>query len=345
MNKIIQHKQVISEIKKLNNLLCEVEIKDISNLSIYPRKDEKLPSNKYFILHHSVTDKDAAHVVSILNNRTNKKTGKKQPLGIQYVIDKEGEVFRTLPNGSRGAHIIPSNDYPSAPPGIDNSNAQGVEVVAMDDTYIRPVQAVAALKLVKQLGFNPSQIYPHGKINPGHKSPSEGLTIKKFIDRNYDVDNEYDYDYSDFPESKRPEPGWVDMSQSEIDSEFEKIIDRFGVEEISLITSESDCEKYVKEVIELFGDKVVIEKKDNFCNSLLLGLPIKDFVEVAKETDKKIKKEEEKKKLEDEEKKKEDEEKKKEEESKKKEEESKKKEEEKESSLTEELKNFKRFIK
>lgn len=331
MNKIIQHKQVISEIKKLNNLLCEVEIKDISNLSIYPRKDEKLPSNKYFILHHSVTDKDAAHVVSILNNRTNKKTGKKQPLGIQYVIDKEGEVFRTLPNGSRGAHIFPSNDFPSAPPGIDNSNAQGVEVVAMDDTYIRPVQAVAALKLVKQLGFNPSQIYPHGKINPGHKSPSEGLTIKKFIDRNYDVDNEYDYDYSDFPESKRPEPGWVDMSQSEIDNDIEKVFSSFGVEKISKISSQSDCEDYVKKIENSLG-KGVLEYKDNPCEILWFGYPISEYIEIAKEITKEY--DAKLKKLEDEEKEKEKEEK-----------ESKKKEEEKESSLTEELKNFKRFIK
>ena len=261
MNKNIQHKQVISEIRKLNNLLCEVEIKDISNLSIYPRKDEKLPSNKYFILHHSVTDKDAAHVVSILNNRTNKKTGKKQPLGIQYVIDKEGEVFRTLPNGSRGAHIIPSNDYPSAPPGIDNSNAQGVEVVAMNDTFIRPVQAVAALKLVKQLGFKPSQIYPHGKINPGHKSPSEGLTIKKFIDRNYDKDED-DYDYSDFPKNKRPENGVLDYEVSDDKKDpdkLEQFLDYVGISDLSDVKSgdKKGKKSLMDKASELFPDDII----------------------------------------------------------------------------------------
>jgi len=338
MNKINSHKEVISEIKKLRNvLLSEIEITDISNLSVYPRKDEKLPSNKYFILHHSVTDKDAAHVVSILNNRKNKKTGKKQPLGIQYVIDKEGKVFSTLPIGSRGAHIIPSNDYPSAPPGIDNSNAQGVEVVAMDDTHILPVQAVAALELVKQLGFKPNQIYPHGKINPGHKSPSEGLTIKKFIDRNYDVDNEYDYDYSDFPESKRPKPEWQDLSQSEIETEISKVLDKIGVDQTSDVSSESDCEDYVKEYIRYLGDKN-ITKADNYCDYEIFGYKVKELAEVADEVRIGIEKEEE-------EKKKEEEEKKKEEEEKKKEEESKEKEKEKETSLTEELKNFKRFIK
>ena len=59
------------------------------------------------------------------------------------------------------------------------------------------------------------------------------------------------------------------------------------------LVSESDCEKYVKEVIELFGEGHII-KKDNFCNSLLLGLPIKEFVDAAKETEK-IKEEEKKK--------------------------------------------------
>ena len=261
MNKNIEHKQVISEIRKLNNLLCEVEIKDISNLSIYPRKDEKLPSNKYFILHHSVTDRDAADVVRILNNRTNKKTGKKQPLGIQYVIDKEGEVFRTLPNGSRGAHIIPSNDYPSAPPGIDNSNAQGVEVVAMNDTFIRPVQAVAALKLVKQLGFNPSQIYPHGKINPGHKSPSEGLTIKKFIDKNYDKDED-DYDYSDFPKNKRPENGVLDYEVSDDKKDpdkLEQFLDYVGISDLSDVKSgdKKGKKSLMDKASELFPDDII----------------------------------------------------------------------------------------
>jgi hypothetical protein len=333
MNKINSHKEVISEIKKLRSiLLSEIEIKDISGLSKYGRKDEKLPSNKYFIIHHTASGGDAERIVSILNNRKNKKTGKVEPLGVQYVIDREGKVFRTLPSGSRGAHILNSDDFASAPKGINNSTAQGVEVIGMNDEDILPEQAVAALKLVKQLGFKPDQIYGHGKINPGHKAATEGMTIKKFIDRNYNQP-EFLYDYSDFPESKRPKPEWQDWSQSEVDSEFEKIIDKFGVEDIANVSSESDCEKYIKEVIELFGEGH-ITKKDNFCDSLLLGLPIKEFVEAAKETEK----------VKEEEKKKEEEEKKKEEEEKKKEEEEKKKEEE-ETKLTEELKNFKRFIK
>ena len=202
----------------------------------------------------------------------------------------------------------------------------------MNDEDILPEQAVAALKLVKQLGFKPDQIYGHGKINPGHKAATEGMTIKKFIDRNYNQP-EFLYDYSDFPESKRPKPEWQDWSQYEVDSEFEKIIDKFGVEDIANVSSESDCENFIKEFNKYFGDGHIV-KKDNFCDSLLLGLPIKDFVESAKD----IEKEEEKNKKEEEEKKKA-----KEEIEKVKKEIEKVKE--KETKLTEELKNFKRFIK
>jgi len=345
MNKISSHKEVISEIKKLRNILLseEIEIKDISGLSKYGRKDEKLPSNKYFIIHHTASGGDAERIVSILNNRKNKKTGKVEPLGVQYVIDREGKVFRTLPSGSRGAHILNSDDFASAPKGINNSTAQGVEVIGMNDEDILPEQAVAALKLVKELGFKPDQIYGHGKINPGHKAATEGMTIKKFIDRNYNQP-EFLYDYSDFPESKRPKPAWVDMSQSEIDTEIGKALDKIGVDQTADVSSESDCEDYVKEYIKYLGDKNVT-KADNYCDYEIFGYKVKELAEFADEVrvelDKEEEEEEEKKK-EEEEKKKEEEEKKKEEEEKKKEEEEKKKEEEK---LTEELKNFKRFIK
>ena len=156
MEKNKQHKQVILEIKKLTSLLNEVQITDISSLSKYPRKNEPLNSNKNFIIHHTAGRGSAESVVNVLNNRKNKKTGKVQPLGVQYVIDREGKVFRTLPSGGRGAHILDSDDFAKAPKGINNSNSQGVEVIGMNDEDILPVQAVAALQLVKQLGFSPS---------------------------------------------------------------------------------------------------------------------------------------------------------------------------------------------
>ena len=269
-NNIIQHKKVISEIRKLNDLLCEVEIKDISSLSKYGRKDEPLKSDKYFILHHSVTDKDAEHVVNILNNRKNKKTGKIQPLGIQYVIDKEGKVFRTLPNGSRGAHIFPSDDYASAPKGINNSNSQGVEVIAMNDTYIRPIQAVAALKLVKQLGFSPDQIFGHGTINPGHKSPSEGKTIKNFIDKNYNKDED-DYDFSDFSESEIAD---LETTIKKDPDKLEKFLDNVGISALTdIIPGGKESQE---KLLSMIDDIDIIDTKDGI---KIFGYSLDDVLE------------------------------------------------------------------
>jgi hypothetical protein len=232
MNKLNSHKEVISEIKKLRNVLLEeLEIKDISGLSTYGRKDEPLKSNEYFIIHHTAGRGNAERVVNILNNRRNKKTGKTYSLGVQYVIDREGKIFRTLPDGGRGAHILNSSDFASAPEGINNSNSQGVEVIANNDDDILPIQAVAALKLVKELGFEPSQIYGHGKINPGHKAATEGMTITNFIKKNY---NKYIYDFSDF--SGKLDDDTIDkkeIDKPEIDkkdpSKLEKFLDFVGI--------------------------------------------------------------------------------------------------------------------
>ena len=176
----------INEIKNLTKLISEIDIKDISDESTFAGKKYDLPSNKYFILHHTAGRGDAHRIVKILNNRF------KGGLGVQYVIDREGNIYRTLPLGARGAHILNSRLGPN------NSNSQGVEVIGNNDDDILPVQAVAALQLVKHLGFKPSQLYGHGEVNPGHRSPSEGITIKNFITANYNETDPEEYDFSMF---------------------------------------------------------------------------------------------------------------------------------------------------
>jgi soluble cytochrome b562 len=159
-------------------------------MSTYGRKNEKLKSRDFFVIHHTAGRGDAEKVVGILNSR-------KGGLGVQWVIERDGSIVRTLPSGSRGAHTLNSSDFPSAPQGINNSNAEGVEVIGMNDEDILPVQAVSALKLVKSLGYSPDSIYGHGEINPGHKAKTEGQTIKQFILKNWG-NSESDYDYSMF---------------------------------------------------------------------------------------------------------------------------------------------------
>ena len=190
INKIDDFLPQFESEQKRKNILETLAIRDISGMSTYGRKNEKLKSRDFFVIHHTAGRGDAEKVVGILNSR-------KGGLGVQWVIERDGSIVRTLPSGSRGAHTLNSSDFPSAPQGISNSNAEGVEVIGMNDDDILPVQAVSALKLVKSLGYSPDSIYGHGEINPGHKAKTEGQTIKQFILKNWG-NSESDYDYSMF---------------------------------------------------------------------------------------------------------------------------------------------------
>ena len=167
-------------VEKLHKSL---NVKDISNMSTCNCKNRKLKNTDYFITHHTAGHGSCEKVMQILNNRG--------PLGVQWIVDREGTVCQSLPLNSVGYHILDSAK------GQNNFNSQGVEVVGNDDNDILPIQAVSVLKLVKKLGIKPSQIYGHGEVNPGHRSASEGQTIKKFIQKNYNT-KEDDYDFSMF---------------------------------------------------------------------------------------------------------------------------------------------------
>jgi len=172
----------------LNETTEKVEIIDISGSSNYKFKNKKLKSNSHFIIHHTAGRGSAEGVVSVLNKRK---------LGVQWVIDRKGKIYQTLPLGGYGAHCGNSDEFVSkgAPPGINNSNSQGVEVIANNDADVLEIQAIATLKLVKYLGFKPSQLYGHGEIAPGHKQRTEGATIKKFIKDNWNKDpKQYEFE-------------------------------------------------------------------------------------------------------------------------------------------------------
>lgn len=157
----------------------KISIKDISGMSVYPRKGEPMKP-KYFILHHTGGRGSAEDVITTLNNRT--YNGKKQPLGIQYIIDRDGKLYRGLPKGSLGAHV--SSFYPDAPKDMSNYTSEGVEIVATDDSDILITQCKTALKLVKSLGYSLDRIYGHGEVS-SNKRPTEGQTCKKYIVKNW----------------------------------------------------------------------------------------------------------------------------------------------------------------
>jgi len=120
-------------------------------------------------------------VVSTLNNR------EEGVLGVQWIIDREGRVFRGLPAGSKGSHIK-SGSYltNTAPRDISNETTQGVEIIAKNDKDVLPLQCFSAFKLVKDLGYPLGNIYGHGEIN-NHKANTEGQKCKTFIKDNWDL--------------------------------------------------------------------------------------------------------------------------------------------------------------
>ena len=170
------------------SLLTEMEVSDISNLSTY--RIRKIPSRDYFMVHHTAGLGTAKGVVSVLNQRR---------LGIQWVVDLDGKIYRTLPAGSFGAHV--GNN--SRNRKVSNSNTEGVEVIGKDDADIKkrhdedisngilPKQAEAVRQLVKSLGYTPSQLIGHGEVS-NNRSPSEGQTIIKYIRDNWDEPVDFD---------------------------------------------------------------------------------------------------------------------------------------------------------
>jgi N-acetyl-anhydromuramyl-L-alanine amidase AmpD len=150
----------------------EEEIEDFSDKAdqskLRPMKDKK----RYFVVHHTAGRGKADDVVNILNGRN---------LGVQWVIDREGKVFKTFPEGLTAWHAGTSDKdrKPGAPKDLDNDTAQGVEVIATDDNDVLAVQVLSAFKLLKWLGYDKEDVWGHGEIT-FNKQSTEGKTITEF---------------------------------------------------------------------------------------------------------------------------------------------------------------------
>lgn len=128
----------------------------------------ELGDRKGFIIHHTGGRGDVDGVVNTLNQRG---------LSVQYVIDREGKIHQLMPSGSRASHMKKGQGVGA---GLSNSNTEGVEIIAKDDSDILPVQVEAAKRLAQQLGYAPNQVYGHGEVNP-HKQKTEGATVVSAI--------------------------------------------------------------------------------------------------------------------------------------------------------------------
>jgi N-acetyl-anhydromuramyl-L-alanine amidase AmpD len=152
----------------------EDEITDISGKATQPSM-EPMKDDKYFVVHHTAGRGTADTVVNVLNDRG---------LGVQWVIDREGKVFQTLPDGVIGWHAG-HKDQKDAPHDLQNSTAQGVEVIANNDDDVLPVQVAAAFKLMKYLGYGKDDVWGHGEVTY-NKEATEGKTIVDYWRANFD---------------------------------------------------------------------------------------------------------------------------------------------------------------
>jgi N-acetyl-anhydromuramyl-L-alanine amidase AmpD len=150
---------------------------DIIDISVKATQPEMSPmkDDKYFVVHHTAGRGTAEDVVRVLNDRG---------LGVQWVIDREGKVFQTLPDGVIGWHAG-HKDQKDAPTDLQNKTAQGVEVIAKNDSDILPVQVSAAFKLIKYLGYDKNDVWGHGEVTH-NKEADEGKTIVDFWRAHHD---------------------------------------------------------------------------------------------------------------------------------------------------------------
>jgi N-acetyl-anhydromuramyl-L-alanine amidase AmpD len=152
----------------------ETEIEDISGQATQ-KTMAPMTKDKYFVVHHTAGRGRAEDVVNILNDRG---------LGVQWVVDREGKVFKTFPEGKVAWHAG-HEDQKDAPTDLQNQTAQGVEVVAKNDADVLPVQVLAVFKILKYLGYSKDEVWGHGEVTR-NKEATEGKTIVDFWRAHHD---------------------------------------------------------------------------------------------------------------------------------------------------------------
>ena len=327
MNNINGHKEVISEIKKLRNVLLEAEVDKSTHVNA---NGVRTHLNSLGYAHKTTIDElgditpELANVIKKVSSAFKKEMPE---LKIRF-----GDGNDTYHKGSKKSRHPKGN----ANDIVFWKNIEK-DIKNTDDEILDKISTLLCAARQSIEGFTFIDEYRH----PSPNSSGDHYHLSWSANGNDEVRSTPNF-CSSIPQSNlanfefpEPVPAWVDMSQSDIDTQINKVMASIGVGEIADIVSKSDCESFIKKIERLLG-KDVLEYKENPCDILWFGYPVSEYVEISKEVTKEY--DAKLKKLQDEEKKKE-------EESKKKEEESKKKEEEKEASLTEELKNFKRFIK
>jgi N-acetylmuramoyl-L-alanine amidase len=119
-----------------------------------------------FIFHHTGGGGSVSGVQNTLRQRG---------LGVEYVMDREGDIYRTGNPGA--AHIMPGSGVGA---GLSNRNTYGMEVIARNDRDVTPAQIAAAKKFIAK-NYPNTPVFGHGEVNPGHKEATEGMSIVNAI--------------------------------------------------------------------------------------------------------------------------------------------------------------------
>jgi N-acetyl-anhydromuramyl-L-alanine amidase AmpD len=197
--KVLQQKLSSTEVPNRKKIITEsLQITDISGESKFKGKQF---SPKYFVLHHTGGRGTASDVVRILNCRHYKGSSKCTTLGIQWIIDRDGKLYQSLPKGSKGAHLKLQKDGMGH---VTNSTSEGVEIVGLNNDDILIKQCKTALLLIKSLGHSLSNVYGHGDVST-NKNANEGKRCKTYVTK-----------YWNTPEDQLPEVDdevgvWVDQ--------------------------------------------------------------------------------------------------------------------------------------
>jgi hypothetical protein len=117
----------------------------------------------------------------------------------QYIMDREGNIVRALPEGARGQHMRPGQGIGE---GYGNHNMEGVEVIARNNDDWTDSQKSKMREFAiwhsKKYGYDPLKtIFGHGEVNP-HKEKNEGSVFVDDFRKNYQqYIKEYEQKYKD----------------------------------------------------------------------------------------------------------------------------------------------------
>lgn len=127
----------------------------------------KLSDVKGLTIHHTGGRGTPGGVVGVLNKRG---------FGAQFIMDRDGTIYQTVPEGGRVAHMKNAQNGS----GLSNDNTMGIEIIANDDNDLTPAQVASAVRWIEMMrqkypGIG-DNVFGHGEVN-SHKQATEGMAV------------------------------------------------------------------------------------------------------------------------------------------------------------------------